>query len=492
MLATESESTLRTSHPLPPDMPFCRVVDGFLSPAECDALIAAAEARGFASAASDYPPSYRTNDRQVLDDEALARRLLQRLRIHVQQTLPATGPQGSIRTLDSINARFRLCRYRPGQSFGLHQDGVHHRGDGLRSALTFMVYLTDGASFEGGDTVFHDGGPGTPARAIGRVRPRAGTLIVFDHALWHSGEIVLGGTKHVLRSDILYREHADVAGEAHRGYVWALERLSDSRFASGGRDASIRIWADDGRCVGSLQGHARSVLGLAALGGGRLASVSRDRSLRLWQLDAGRCTAVVEGAHTAAILCVVALPDGSLATAGADGAVRRWSGEGRSLGTLTSTSGWIWALASLPGGRLAGACEDGAIRMWDLATGACTATLQGDAPLRTLVASADGAWLVSGDASGRVLQRRACGNGWTVARSARVHAAAVRRVRIVGEALLASVGEDGAVRVAPLGEGVARRLGTHANFATDVVRVGDALFSCGYDGRIRRLDEGDE
>jgi len=476
--------------PLPAGYPSCTVLPGFLSPEECRALVAASEARGFQSAASDYPRSYRTNDRQVLDDDALAATLLSRLRGVLPESLQLDATSALPWRPDSINARFRLCRYRPGQSFGLHQDGVHHRGAGLRSALTFMVYLTDGECFTGGDTVFHDGGPATPAREIGRVRPRAGSLILFDHALWHAGDTVTAGVKHVLRSDVLYRCDGaqDDPPAGHRGYVWALQALPGRRLASGGRDADIRIWTQDGACEATLRGHRRSVLGLAALGDGRLASVSRDRSLRVWDVAAARCLVEVPDAHAGTPLAVVALPDGRFATSGADGAVRLWTGAGLACGDLEPAPDWVWSLAPLPGGRLAAACEDGALRVWDLQSGLCTATGPGDVPLRCVTASPDGSRLVHGDIRGRLTHRVAAGAHWPVDRVEVVHGAAVRGVRFVGTGKIASVGEDGGVRLSSVDGGAARELGVHANFATDVLEVDGRLVSCGYDGRIRSLE----
>ena len=482
-------------HPLPATAPFCRVIPGFLSLAECRALIAEAEARGFHSAASDYPPSYRTNDRQVVDDEALAGRLLERLQGEVPDRVAGDGADAAPWCLDAINARFRLCRYLPGQSFAIHQDGVHHRCETLRSHYTFMVYLTDGDDFAGGDTVFFEGGPGGEPREIGRVRPRAGNLIVFDHALWHAGDVVKEGIKHVLRSDLLYRQDASGAEpapcfeSAHRGYIWALEALAAQRFASAGRDARIHVWDEAGRRMASLDGHARSVLAMAAFGENRLASVSRDRSLRLWNLDTGACTRVVEDAHAATPLAVIALPDHRIATSGADGVVRLWTSDGDGCGVLAPAGAWVWAIVGLPGGRIAGACEDGSIRIWSLADGRCTSTLEGSAPLRALASMDDGQWLVSGDIDGRVCQRRSMAGAWEVVQVETVHAAAVRRIRQVGGHDLASVGEDGAVRLSSLGRVGSRALGAHANFATDVVHVAGRLLSCGYDGRIRRLGE---
>lgn len=476
--------------PLPPGLGWCRVVPGFLSARECRRLIDEAEARGFAGAGTDYPPSYRDNDRQVVDDPALADRLLQRLRPHVPATLQAGGGRWQ---LHGLNERLRLCRYRPGQAFHAHQDGVHHRGTGLRSHLTFMVYLTDGSEFEGGDTLFYDRAPGTgPMEPVARLRPRAGLLIVFDHALWHAGAVVQAGVKHIIRSDVLYQRQGQdpdaPAGPwqpAHHGYVWALAALPDGRVASGGRDAVIRIWSADGRCEASLQGHTRSVLGLAALDGGRLASASRDRSLRIWDLASGRCVQV-DDRHEAALLAVAAVgPPGrqGLATGGADGLVRLTTAEATTV--LAGHGGWVWAVAALGPAGLASASEDGCIRVWTL-DGRCEACLAGSVPLRTLAVASGGEVLAAGSIDGRVTLWRRTGLQWLPQQAWPAHGAAVRRVRFFSDGLLASAGEDGWVRLWHLADGRQLAATRHDNFATDVLPLGpDGWLSCSYDGSLR-------
>ena len=475
--------------------PRCWVIPEFLSGDECRRLIAQSEARGFGAADTDYPPSYRNNDRQVLDDPALAARLLPHLRAVAPAILnSADGKPGTWR-LDDINDRFRFCRYREKQSFGIHQDGVHHRGDNHRSLLTFMVYLTDGSQFEGGDTVFYDSGPGGPAREVARVRPRAGSLILFDHALWHAGESLTAGVKHVLRSDVLYRRDVDVPtippdpdfAAAHRGYVWTLEPLAEGLFASGGRDADIHVWDTAGRRRGTLSGHRRSVLGLAALSGGRLASVSRDRGLRIWNWRDGKCLTALDNAHEAAILSVVVLADGALVTAGADGEIRQWRGDGRPLGLVGKQPSWAWALAAAPHGQVACAYEDGRVTLWRPGQSEPVQTLAGMAPLRTLVINVTGSVLATGDTSGTIRIWNSQGGTWRVAREIPAHTDAIRRLRLLADESLVSVGEDGLVRGWNLQDGRGQTLGRHANFATDLLQSGKALFSCGYDGRIQRL-----
>ena len=475
--------------------PRCWVIPGFLSDDECRQLIAQSEARGFAAADSDYPPSYRNNDRQVLDDPALAARLLPRLRAVAPASLGSVDRMPGTWRLDAINDRFRFCRYRAAQSFGIHQDGVHHRSDTHRSLLTFMVYLTDGSQFEGGDTVFYDSGPGGPAREVARVRPRAGSLILFDHALWHAGESLTAGVKHVLRSDVLYRRDVDVAtaarepefATAHRGYVWTLEPLAEGLFASGGRDADIHVWDTTGQRRGTLSGHRRSVLGLAALPGGRLASVSRDRGLRIWNWRDGKCLAALENAHEAAILSVVALADGALVMAAADGEIRHWSGDGRQLGLVGKQSSWAWALAEATDGQVACACEDGRVTFWRPGRAEPAQTLAGTTPLRTLAINATGSMLATGDTTGTIRVWSSQGGAWRVERAIPAHTGAVRRLRLLADESLVSVGEDGFVRGWNLNDGHRQTLGRHANFATDMLQSAETLFSCGYDGRIQEF-----
>jgi predicted 2-oxoglutarate/Fe(II)-dependent dioxygenase YbiX len=473
---------MTTSFPLPHHAGQCMLVAGFLAPAECAELIALSEARGYASAATDYPPSYRNNDRHVIDSAPLAASLGERLRDHAPERLVVDGREWRF---DGINERFRFCRYGAGQRFNIHQDGIHHRGPDCRSHLTVLLYLTGSAEGDGGDTVFYEQGPGAAGgtRELGRVRPRAGSLLLFDHAIWHAGEEVARGTKHVLRSDILYRAAAvdAISTGAHQGYVWTLGALDDGFLASGGRDAAIRIWERDRQPARALHGHTQSVLGLAPLPGQRIASVSRDRTLRIWNWSTGACEVTVT-AHATAVLDVLALPDGPLATAGADGIIKLWGQDGSTAGSLAGHTGWVWQLASLADGTLASASEDGAVRIWDIATLGCIAVLGGEQPLRTL-AVVDGA-IWTGDVAGMVTCWTRDAGAWRQAATFPAHRAAVRRLRYLGAGEVASGGEDGALRVWDARDRSQVFEAWHDNFVTDVVRHGAIIVSSAYDGKI--------
>src|SRR5688572_4174826 len=110
-------TSLMVERPLPEHAGFCELVHGFLPPEACAVLVRDAERRGFATAETDYPPTYRNNDRQVHDDAALAAHLFERARGFLPVGLEGT------RSLLGVNPRFRLCRYTTGQRFNIHQDG---------------------------------------------------------------------------------------------------------------------------------------------------------------------------------------------------------------------------------------------------------------------------------------------------------------------------------------------------------------------------------
>jgi WD40 repeat protein len=469
----------------------CVLVHGFLTASECDALVEATEQRGFASAGSDYPSSYRDNDRIVADDPALARRLFERL---TQCASRAPG-LGAVMTEDGwrmvgVNERLRFCRYRPGTQFRAHQDGVHHRQQ-KQSRLTFMIYLNDDA-FSGGETLFF---AGRSAAMSGRdatlcLRPRKGSLIVFDHALWHAGALVESGRKYVMRSDLMYEplHSSKLDGPfqpGHSGYVWALASLGGMGFASAGRDATIRLWDHKGGCLGQLYGHTQSILGLMESAPGELVSHSRDRTIRRWYLTTGKSTVV--GTSDSAVLSCTRLDCGRLVTGAADGIVTVWNLATGTADRRQTHACWIWAIAPLDDGGFATASEDGTVKLWQSETQDCTQVIDLGRPLRTLASWIDAngsAILAAGDIDGTVHLLT------TDPLSARLnclaaHDGLVRRVRFEAREVLLTCGEDGLVKRWDLPSRQSTIIGAHDNFATDVLPAGsERWISCGYDGRI--------
>ncbi|MGC5699134.1 2OG-Fe(II) oxygenase [Pseudomonas sp. NFXW11] len=469
----------------------CVLVHGFLSASECQALIEATENCGFVSAGPDYPSSYRDNDRIVADDPALAQRLFERL-THCASRLPELGT-----VLDEdgwrrvgINERLRFCRYRPGSQFRAHQDGVHHR-QGSESRLTFMIYLNDHA-FSGGETLFFEERSAAMANqgVTLSLRPRQGSLILFDHRLWHAGAMVESGQKYVMRSDLMYEpEHCPQAEgpfqPGHRGYLWALADLGDRGFASAGRDASIRLWDRQGSGLGQLEGHTQSILGLVESAPGELVSHSRDRTIRHWCLASGKSK--VLGTADSAVLSSAKLSCGRLVTGTADGSVTLWNLETGAADSVQAHDCWVWALAPLADGGFASASEDGRVKLWQPEGWRCTQVIDLGRPLRTLATWVDseaGIILAAGDIDGRV-HLLAIDPTLKHLDSLDAHYGPVRRVRFEARQVLLTCGEDGLVRRWDLRSRQSVVIGQHENFATDVLPMGGGgWISCGYDGRI--------
>jgi hypothetical protein len=486
--AVEASGPAAVEFPLGRGEP-CVLVHGFLSAHECDALIQAAEQRGFAGAGPDYPPSYRDNDRLVADDPNLAGQLFERLAGCATRSAEVAGVMRETDwSLVGVNERLRFCRYLPGTQFRAHQDGVHHRPCS-QSRLTFMVYLNDNA-FTGGDTVFFEGRSSAMAgHNPAALRPRKGSLILFSHALWHAGARVHTGVKYVMRSELMYQpEHPEKAGgtfrPGHRGYVWALAALHGVGMASGGRDATIRLWSDTGAPLGTLDGHTQSVLGLVEMEPGVLISHSRDRTIRRWTVAGGASRIV--GTSDAAVLSAARLDRERLVTGDASGKLAVWNLTTGTTETWSAHGSWIWAIAPLREAGFATASEDGSIRLWRSADNGATVTANLGHPLRTLASRAmrDGVMLAAGDVEG-VVHLLVAGQELERLGIIAAHDGPVRRVRFESEHILLTCGEDGLVRRWDLRSRQGTVIAAHRNFATDVLCVGPGRWiSCGYDGRI--------
>ncbi|MBL4843991.1 MAG: 2OG-Fe(II) oxygenase, partial [Planctomycetes bacterium] len=397
----------------------CYLLGGAFDPQECAAWIEATEARGYEATAGDYPASYRDNDRLMFDDPALAETLFERMRDHLPHELVRGGERWR---LVRLNERFRCCRYRGGQGFSIHRDGPYAPEPGVRSWLTFMLYLNNAESFSGGATRFFDDRQG--ASTLASIRPEQGTVIVFGHDLWHDGQPVPSGTKYVLRSDVLYERIAPAADlpcssaapgalatlRGHQGYVWSVLALTDGRLASAARDGTTRVWTpgDSGtwREAQRLGGPWRSVTALAEPRPGVLWTAHRDGQLVVWRAEpSGRFQPgrPLAAAHSAgAILSMIRVEPDRVALSDSLGFVTLRDHEGAVLSRHKAHAAWVWALAKQArGSGWFSGSDDGTLRRWSKA-GRPEDSLDLRAPIRALAALPDGGVAV-GTARGEVL-----------------------------------------------------------------------------------------
>ena len=454
------------------------VLPELLSKGECREFIERAESQGYLAMDGDYPPSYRNNDRIVLDDQELASRLFQRFRHELPERLSINGESWN---LVGLNSRFRGCRYQDGQQFVRHRDGAFGDSHGSRSFLTLMLYLNDHSEFQGGHTRFYN--DRWDDQVVRSVPPETGTGIVFDHALWHDGQPVTNGVKYVLRTDVMYRR-SEGGGEGHTGYVWALAQFADGVLVSGSRDKSIVVWRQR-RPIQRLRYHRASVTCLST-NGESLWSGSRDRQVVIWQkTTAGFRREKSFQAHQGAVLSLSTLVDGSVLSTGADDTAKLWSRRGE-LRKIWKTGTWPWAALQLPDGRFLVGCDDGALQLlsahseepstWNsAAAGVTSVALSGEV---VLAGCKDGSIRLY-QIHGREL------HAWSG------HRGPVTSLLALDDGRVISGSEDDGVRVWSNGE--SRELVRHEDFvrALCLSKGESSLVTASYDGSIRwtPLDE---
>lgn len=455
-------------------------VQGLFEPAWCAAQVARLSAEGFGVASPAYPPRYRNNTRWVADAPALAAELYARAAPH----LPATWVDGGrVWRLVGLNPRVRACRYGVGEAFGVHRDGVHWAGDDERSFLSVVVYLDEG--FVGGHTrVFADR---AAREVIGRVVPRVGTLAAFPHTLWHDGAPVEAGTKHVLRTDVMYRADVSAVAAGHRGYVWALAARGE-QLLSGGRDRRLCVWRR-GQPVGRVDdAHEASITCVAVGPEGRVASGSRDGRVACWDVEGDVLVPRWRArAQAGAVLSVVWLGD-VVVSAGADGRAVWLADGGVSRAEVPLHEGWVWQLVTHGDGVLS-VGEDGRL-VHSTRGGVRASRALGLGPLRALVVL-DAAHVVVGGLDGRLHVVRV--DDGAVRATWLGHDGAVTCLGRRADGALLSGGEDDRAvcwgRDGVLGR--AEEVRVHHDFVRAVCGHGEGWASAGYDGQVRADGPGD-
>lgn len=175
------------------------VIDNVFAPTTCRALIDEADRDRWLTSTAEisraangpYTGLVSADDDRprfaVLDAPVLALRLFYRL----IERLPETRDGAE---LAGIKPLLRCVEYRLGEGTQLHGDPIRETADGLRSAMSIVVFLND--QFEGGGIEFPE---------LGRlVEAKAGRAVVFPHALMHVDHVVERGRKFVLETDVFY------------------------------------------------------------------------------------------------------------------------------------------------------------------------------------------------------------------------------------------------------------------------------------------------
>lgn len=360
------------------------------------------------------------------------------------------------------------------------------------------------------------------------VRPTPGTVIIFEHDLWHEGANVSHGTKVVMRSDVTFklasipspRDNAseltivsanapivdfsrpihpqrDITG--HENYIWSLTQLRDASLATGSRDKTIRIWDTHGRCVKALRGHGRSVLALVQLSTGQLASGARDSCIKLWNTATWECEASVSAHPGGNVLSLVETKYGILWSGSSDSTIKGWriSDSSRTLECyreLHGHQGWVWSLCQLDDQTLVSGSEDSTIKLWNIADGACKLTLQGhrQAVLCVLRLSDGRLASASMDKTIKIWQENHASSAsptepWVCVQTITGHTKHVRCIVELPNGLLASGSEDSTIKIWRLVDGACLATLEHVNYVRALILASNTtqLISVAYDAAIK-------
>lgn len=202
----QKKSILRPKLPNPGDeAKFALVIDDLLSPSECEEWIQKGHERGFETALVNVGNGkqleildYRHSQRAIIDDFELSKFLYDRVSPFIPEKISGWEKV-------SLNERLRFLLYHIGDFFAPHYDGVYQRPAGNeKSFITVQLYLND-APKSGGATNF------LQARDEDikvQIKPKAGRVLLFDHHIYHEGEMVKNGIKYTVRTDVMYRKVA--------------------------------------------------------------------------------------------------------------------------------------------------------------------------------------------------------------------------------------------------------------------------------------------
>ena len=177
------------------------VVKNVFTKQECENLIDRTEKAGYVEALVNIGggretlmTDYRNSQRCIIDDMEFAGILSERLGNYIPKELKR-------KQYANINERMRFLKYYPGHFFKPHCDSSYFRPEnGEVSLITILLYLNE--EFEGGTTRFYD----RRERYYTDLKPKTGSVLIFQHDLVHEGVEVKTGVKYVLRTDIMYAD----------------------------------------------------------------------------------------------------------------------------------------------------------------------------------------------------------------------------------------------------------------------------------------------
>lgn len=461
----------------------CFVIPKFFTDEECNNLIDKVKPL-FQKANSNYPTYYRNNERFVEDNYELSKHIFQKAISYLPEQI---FDSNEIWNLKELNTRIRFCRYLKEQYFNRHLDGIYHISENEQSKLTFMLYLNGNEDFTGGRTLFYKSK--TDNEIWAEYHPQKGDLIVFDHNIWHEGEMLLSGEKYILRSDIIFKKSNESLNESktnyqegHLGYIWKLLKFNENIVLSSGRDKLIKVWDNKDSCIQKLENHQNSITCLEKISDDTFISGSRDKTISIWKYQDGKFNLNKSfQAHNATILSLCKINEEIFASAGADKNINFFNLEGEKLKSIEAHQDWIWNIMKLNKNTLVSCSEDKTIKIWDLNGYVCTHVLNDNYPVYSLVT--DNNILFSGNYNGEINIFDI--NDFSVIKSFKAHQGIIKTI-ILFDSYLISGGEDNLIKIWNLKTVKCLKEYNHDNFVQSIIKINDnQILSASYDGKIK-------
>ncbi|MBE8724734.1 2OG-Fe(II) oxygenase [Flavobacterium hungaricum] len=472
-----------------PDKDFtCFVIPALFSKSECEQLLDTEIKNSFQKAISNYPTYYRNNDRFVVDSDVLATQLFDKVKPYLPEIIEINSTiqsENGVWHLKELNNRIRFCKYSAHQYFHRHLDGIHYRDNTTQSKLTFMIYLNNASEFKGGRTLFYK--TKETEEIWASYVPKQGDLIVFDHNVWHEGEVLTQGEKFVLRSDILYSkketESRKEPFDGHLGYIWSLLKIDDNTILSGGRDKEIKAWTISGEEKRSLKGHDNSILCLEKISDAIFISGSRDQQLIVWK-DYKILNKIK--IHSAIVLSICRIDANTFASSSGDNTIKISTLDGTVLKTFKEHTNWVWKVIKLEDTIIASGSEDGSIKIWDCQTEISINTFDTNYPVISLAYNNEKRQLISGNLNGEISIRTLTADyQQQKIHTFKAHAAIIRTIKLIDNSYIITGGEDNKVKIWSLDGQLISEL-EHQNFVQSIeILDSKTILSASYDGTIK-------
>lgn len=483
-----TNSKIEIQNILPNTKLTCFVIPSLFSKAECEELLNVNRKESFQKAISNYPTYYRNNERFVTDDNELSIQLFKKVKPYLPKTIKIDSSikaENGIWKIKELNNRLRFCKYSENQYFNKHQDGIHYRNETTQSKLTFMIYLNNASEFKGGRTLFYE--TKETDKIWASYIPKQGDLIVFDHNVWHEGEVVKQGEKYVLRSDILYSKQATKQIQkpftGHLGYIWSILKINDNTILSGGRDKEIKSWNIFGKQMHSLNGHLNSILSIEKISNNIFISGSRDHKIIVWK-DFKKINTIE--IHSAIVLSLCRIDNNTFASSSGDNTVKISNLKGTVLQTLKEHTNWVWQVIKVDQDIVASSSEDGTIKIWNLKTQKSINTFFEACSIISLTYNRLTRKLISGNLKGEI-SIRTLSEDYNQAEieTFKAHLGIIRTIKFINNNQIATGGEDNKVKIWNL-DGQLISEFTHQNFVQSIeVLDNKTILSASYDGTIK-------